>query len=166
MKPHHTQPIVCGIAVVLAAAGGFFLGSLRAAADPREQLLEADREFDRAVAQRGLDAWVDHFAEDGRMLPVGADPVIGREAIRKRMAPAFASAGFSIRWNPVFADVARSGDLGYTYGMSEVKSAGQDGTPAIQHGKYLTVWKKQTNGSWKVAADIGNSRPAQQPASQ
>ncbi len=151
---------------MLAAAGGFGLGSLNGAADPREQLLEADREFDRAVAERGLEAWVDHFAADGRMLPVGADPVIGREAIRNQMAPAFARAGFSIRWRPVFADIARSGDLGYTHGMSEVKSTGQDGTPVTQYGKYLTVWKKQTNGSWKVAADIGNSRPTQRAASQ
>ncbi len=166
MKPRLMQPIVWSMSLVLAAAGGFVLGSLNGAADPREQLLEADREFDRAVAERGLEAWVDHFAEDGRMLPVGADPVIGREAIRKQMAPAFATAGFSIRWRPVFADIARSGDLGYTYGTSEVRSAGKDGTPVTQYGKYLTVWKKQANRSWRVAADIGNSRPSQQAASQ
>ena len=84
-------------------------------ADAREVLMKADADFDAAVAEKGIDAWVASFAEDGLMFRAG-EPVHGRAAIRELMAPAFATPGFSLRWKPVAADIAASGDLGYTYG--------------------------------------------------
>ncbi len=75
----------------------------------------ADADFDRAVAEKGVDAWVAAFAEDGIMFRAG-EIVRGHAAIRELMAPTFSTPGFSLRWKPVHADIAASGDLGYTYG--------------------------------------------------
>lgn len=135
------------------------LASLMAGAANREVLLQADREFGQAVAARGVDGWVDCFAEDGKMFPAGRDVVEGKAAIRELMAARFAQPGFSLRWTPVGGEIARSGDFGYTYGTSESRGVDKDGQPTVSRGKYITVWRKGQDGAWKVVADIGNAAP-------
>jgi ketosteroid isomerase-like protein len=131
-------------------------------ADAREVLMKADADFDAAVAAKGIEAWVATFAEDGLMFRAG-EPVHGRPAIRELMAPAFATPGFSLRWQPVAADIAASGDLGYTYGTYQNSSPGADGKPEVRTGMYVTIWKKQADGSWKAVVDLGSSAPPPQP---
>ncbi len=63
-------------------------------------------------------------------------------------------------WEPQKGEVAQSGDLGYTWGKYTVETKDKDGKPVKSHGKYLNVWKKQANGSWKVVVDIGNKSPS------
>ncbi len=107
------------------------------------------------------------------MFPAGGPIVTSKEAIRALMAPAFANPTFSLTWQPAGAEVSRSGDLGYTYGTFESKrndadrkpsqnkagSSGKEslaGKPVIHRGKYVTIWRKDADGSWKVVVDIGN----------
>ncbi|MGA8309112.1 MAG: nuclear transport factor 2 family protein, partial [Terriglobales bacterium] len=59
----------------------------------------------------------------------------------------------------VKAEMAASGDLGYTFGNYVLKSKDKDGHAVAHYGKYATVWKKQKDGSWKVVMDMGNSSP-------
>jgi ketosteroid isomerase-like protein len=135
------------------------LGSLMAGAANREVLLQADRAFGQAVAARGVDGWVDCFAEDGKMFPAGRDVIEGKAAIRELMTARFAQPGSSLRWTPMGGEIARSGDFGYTYGTSESRGVDKDGKPTVSRGKYITVWRKGTDGAWKVVADIGNAAP-------
>jgi ketosteroid isomerase-like protein len=60
----------------------------------------------------------------------------------------------------VQADVAESGDLGYTLGRYESRRIGPDGQQVRETGSYLTVWKRGADGSWKVALDIGSPDPS------
>jgi len=154
-------------AIGILATGGLSLliavrewnsGAL-AAVDEREALMQADRDFDRVTAETGVEGWVSYFAEHGQMFPAGADIVSGRQAIREAMAPAFGNPEFSLRWKPLGAEVSRGGDLGYTYGTYVAKGPGPQGEPAERHGKYVSIWKKQADGSWKVVVDIGNASP-------
>jgi ketosteroid isomerase-like protein len=135
------------------------LGTLVVSAAAKDELLEADREFGKAVAARGIDGWVECFAEDGKMFPAGGEVVEGKKAVRELMAARFAQPGFSLHWTPLGAELARSGDFGYTYGMSESRFTGKDGKLIVATGKYITVWRKEKNGAWKVIADIGNATP-------
>jgi len=64
-----------------------------------------------------------------------------------------------LTWKPVYADMAASGDLGYTYGTFEFRSRDKDGKLTVEYGKYVSIWKKQKDGSWKVVMDMGNSSP-------
>ena len=57
------------------------------------------------------------------------------------------------------AEMAASGDLGYTFGNYVATSKDKDGKVVKHYGKYVTIWKKQADGSWKVAMDTGNSSP-------
>ena len=52
-----------------------------------------------------------------------------------------------------------SGDLGYTYGNYEFRSKDKEGKATVERGKYVSIWKKQKNGNWKVVMDMGNSSP-------
>jgi len=115
--------------------------------------LEAD--FAKAVAEHGHAAFVSYFAEDGVELDDGGG-IASRDEIAKQ--PAWPE-GTSLSWTPVRGDMAASGDLGYTYGNYVFKSRNRDGKIVSTYGKYMSVWKKQKDGSWKVAVDMGNSSP-------
>ena len=59
-----------------------------------------------------------------------------------------------LTWEPDFADVAKSGDLGYTWGRYTYTSF--DSTESPSCGFYVTIWKKQLDGSWRFVFDAGN----------
>lgn len=118
------------------------------------ELIEADRGWARAVQQIGLGAWLRAFGETGIMVSNGVS-YSGQDGIRAQVLPLFADSLFSITWEPNFAEVAESGDLGYTIGTYEM-TASADGEPATFRGSYLTVWRRNADGAWKVEADIGN----------
>ncbi len=64
-----------------------------------------------------------------------------------------------LSWQPQFADIARAGDLGYVYGVYQIrdKATGAD-AKVIEQGTYIRIWKKQPNGKWKVAVDLLRSK--------
>lgn len=55
------------------------------------------------------------------------------------------------------AVLAESGELGYTVGQYTITVTGEDGERSVEKGKYVTIWRKQADGSWKVVLDGGNS---------
>lgn len=118
------------------------------------ELIAADRRFSASVQRSGLAAWITAFAPSGRMIADGQS-YVGPEGIRRAMLPVFADTTFSITWDPNYAEVAASGDLGYTVGRYERRSRAE-GETVVNSGTYLTVWRRQEDGSWKVKADIGN----------
>jgi ketosteroid isomerase-like protein len=139
-------------ATVLAILG--CTGSSAPAADP-SVLVDADRAFARAVAEGGTDAWVSWVAADGAQIVPGAGEIRGRDSIRALMAY-LDDPGTKLTWEPVRAQIAASGDLGWTTGTYESESVGSDGRVQHGQGRYVTVWRKQDDGSWKVVMDLGN----------
>lgn len=145
--------------------GGFcmlIIAGCRPAADPareRAALLEADLTFEKATGEHGLQGWVGWFAEDGFQVPNWGPLVIGPEAIRANMKGLFGDTTVRLTWAPDTALVAASGDMGYTIGHWQLLRLGAPADSAAARGRYLTVWKKQPDGGWKVAADIGNQEP-------
>lgn len=119
-----------------------------------EALMDADREFARNVATRGTEGWVNAFATDGMMFD-GAQPVVGHDAIRAYMGPAFDSGQFLLTWDPVDARIASSGDLGYTRGRWESRRPTPEGSEVTGSGTYVTIWQQDAEGKWRVVLDIG-----------
>ena len=122
-------------------------------------LFQLEADFAQAVADHGHAAFVTYFAEDGVELDDGGG-ITPRQGIAKQ--PAWPE-GTSLAWTPVKADMAASGDLGYTYGNYIFKSKNKEGKTVASYGKYMSVWKKQKDGSWKVAVDMGNASPEPKP---
>ncbi len=119
----------------------------------REALLEADRAFARETAARGVEGWLDFHLEDAHNVPAAGPAVVGHALIRERMAAFLADTTQFFTWEPVFAETAADGSLGFTYGDWSTTDLSTDSVTS--RGRYLTVWKKH-DGEWKVTADIGN----------
>jgi ketosteroid isomerase-like protein len=122
------------------------------------ELIETDRAFARSTAEGGLDAWVQHFAPEGAMIS-GQGEITGEPYIRAAMAPVLTDSTVAFTWRPQRARVAESGELGYTVGdyrISRIDSTGQ-AAETLDRGKYVTIWRRQPDGTWKVVADIGSS---------
>jgi len=123
-------------------------------------IVRAEREFMDDVGRRRLEGWVDHFADSAVTLPPGRLANVGRAPIRKGMAATFADSSVHVAWYPVYATVAASGDLGYTWGYYRWTSRDDKGVPAApSDGKYLTIWRRDESGRWKVLLDTGNQGP-------
>ena len=61
-----------------------------------------------------------------------------------------------LKWRPAKSDVSKAGDLGYTYGIAEFKTQGGAKT---EYFNYVRIWKRQTQGEWKVVLDAFNPCP-------
>jgi len=120
------------------------------------ELLSVDRAFSEASAQHGFATALDQYlVEDAVRLPQDAPPVFGRPNIVNTMQSS--SQEFTVTWEPEAGQVAESGDLGWTWGRYlAVKRA--NGEP-VSRGKYLNVWERQPDGSWRVKIDAGNQTP-------
>lgn len=68
-----------------------------------------------------------------------------------------------LNWYPVYADISKSADFGYTTGPWEYKTQDKNGETVSAFGHYVSVWKKQQDGQWKVDIDIGISHPKPEP---
>jgi ketosteroid isomerase-like protein len=63
-----------------------------------------------------------------------------------------------LKWYPEFADMAASGDFGYTTGPSEFRL--KVGSKLPDHkGYFHSIWRKNSNGEWKVLLDMGTPSP-------
>lgn len=115
----------------------------------------ADQAWLKVFAAKNLEKSVAMCDDAGAILAPNAPASEGHTAISKSFAAFFALPNFKISWTPSKAEV--SGDLGYTSGAYEFSFVDPTGKTIPDHGKYVTVWKKQKDGSWKVLLDIFNT---------
>lgn len=118
---------------------------------------DADAAWSKTAEAKNLDAMIAYYTDDAISMPPNEPLASGREAVRKAMGAMFALPGFSLKWQAAKVEVARSADIGYSQGTYEFGMTDPKGKPIMDHGKYLTIWKKQPDGTWKVAVDTFNS---------
>jgi ketosteroid isomerase-like protein len=122
-------------------------------------LFDLDARFAKDVLARGGAAFADWFADDGIALNNGAAPLIGKVSIVK--SAAWAPQDYQLTWTPTDAMMGPSGDMGYTWGHYEGRSKDSNGNPVLTSGRYITMWRKEPDGNWKVVLDAGaNDAPA------
>lgn len=120
------------------------------------KLLKADTDFAKMSVEKGAKAAFDFYlAEDAIYLINGGMPIVGRKSI----TDIFSRRESVLDWKPEKAEVAKSGELGWTWGNSFIKYKDEEGKEQTAYYKYVSVWRKQKNGEWKVTVDIGNSSP-------
>jgi ketosteroid isomerase-like protein len=120
-----------------------------------EAILAADAAWLKVYQRKDLAKSVAFCDEQASMLAPDAPIAIGKDAIAKVMADDFKHD--NIAWHAKKVGVARSGDLGYTSGTTEMSLKDAAGKTMSYKGKYLTLWKKQADGEWKVLYDMFNS---------
>jgi ketosteroid isomerase-like protein len=120
-------------------------------------LFDLEARFEKDVLERGGAAFASWFAEDGVALGNGAAPLIGKVAIEK--SANWSPKDYQLTWTPTDAMMGPSGDMGYTWGHFEGHSKDANGNPVLTSGRYITMWRKQADGSWKVVLDAGANEP-------
>ena len=118
--------------------------------EERGTLTNLDREW--AASIKDTDKFMSYYAPDASLYAPGMPVATGPEPIREALKQMTSSPGFSLRFEPTLAEVSASGDLGYTAGTYDMTMNGM-----MEKGKYITVWKKQPGGEWKVKEDIFNA---------
>jgi len=121
----------------------------------RTALLAIDRKFSNSSAADGATkAFQAYSASHVRLFRNDHYPLLGADAIRQLLSTRSNSL---LTWEPLAADISRSGDLGYTHGTYVVKNPNEDGK-VIERGNYLRIWKRE-KGDWKVVVDVANPLP-------
>jgi ketosteroid isomerase-like protein len=124
-----------------------------------DTLLSVDKEFsDLSVSKGTAEAFLTYAADDVIVMRQDLLPITGITELKKHYENGVRK-NTTLKWQPVKAEVAGSGELGYTFGKWEFIVKQQDGKDTSFYGVYVTVWKKQPNGSWKFVLDGGNSTP-------
>lgn len=110
---------------------------------------QTDVDFAQMAEEKGFrKAFMEYMEEEAILLRDNHMPIIGADAVQ--YISSINDSTFKISWEPQGGDVAESGDMGYTYGLYQLKTETEE-----QRGTYLTIWRKQKDGKWKYAVDAG-----------
>lgn len=121
-----------------------------------QTMVNTELAFAKMAAEQGIrPSFMAFIADDGILFRPG--PVKGKQWMVDHPLPASDKQPL-LSWYPSVADMARAGDMGYTTGPWEFKADVHD-AKAVAFGNFLTVWKRQADGSWKFAIDLGISNP-------
>lgn len=118
-------------------------------------IVDSERSFARACSEVGIRASFLKFFDDDA-IAFFPHPVKYKAEVSGRPAPD--PHATVLQWEPQAGDVAASGDIGYTTGPSARTDNTSENTP-VTYGQFFSIWKKQSDGSWKVIVDIGTSCP-------
>jgi uncharacterized protein (TIGR02246 family) len=158
-----TRPLALSVCFVLLSLA--FVGTAAADTNIEQALRDLDAQWSAAAAAKDLDKTVSYYAETAIVLAPNAPSVTTKEAIRSAWKEMLARPGAGISWKATKVEVAKSGDLAYVSGTYEDTMTDASGKPVKDRGKYVVIFKKQADGTWKVVADIWNSDlPASTPA--
>lgn len=114
------------------------------------ELIKVDKTFSTMCVENGMNyAFIHYVADDGVMLRPNSMPVVGKTNIESLFRNDDKDIKFT--WKPLYGEVAKSGELGYTYGTYKF-GVGE----SQQKGTYVSIWKKNTKGEWKFVLDSGN----------
>lgn len=120
-------------------------------------LLELEGRFSQAVAAGGGKAFTTWFAEDAVTLNNGRPAIQGRGNIAAQAT--WDPKDYQLTWVAEGAQMGPSNDMGYTWGTYEGRSKDKNGEPVVTTGRYITIWRKQPDGTWKVAMDASANGP-------
>jgi ketosteroid isomerase-like protein len=150
MKKISLSVLLVSLALVVVA----FAQTTGMTSDPRS-LVEAERAFAKTSEVKGTrEAFLENLADDSVLFHPG--PVDGKKWWNDQpVRPGVLS------WQPIYASVSRAGDLGYTTGPWEFREKSLEDKP-VAFGYFVSIWKRQADGAWKVILDLGTRNPAPQ----
>ena len=120
-------------------------------------LREAATAYHQAASAKDVDAVVALYDEGAIMIPPNAELVEGLAGVRGYRFGFIETPGVELEFELVRAEVSAAGDIGWTLAIGEITINQPDGPPGRDRVRDFHMWKKQTDGSWKVVVDTWNS---------
>jgi uncharacterized protein (TIGR02246 family) len=160
----HRSFLIAGAAALALAAGGCQKGaSTGSDPDAAKKAIQADeKSWNEQFKSGDTEALVGHYADDAFFVAPGVK-ADGSTAIRKAYADAHTDQNFKLSFASDKIDVAASGDLAYARGhFSEQYTDPKTQKVMSDSGSYVTVYKKQQDGSWKAVEDFAAADPGTQ----
>jgi ketosteroid isomerase-like protein len=117
----------------------------------------ADASFQQAIAAKDLNKIISFYADDAVLMPAAKPLLTGKAAITDEWKELLAIPAFENTSKLAQVEVSGANDLAYTRGSYETRLMGEDGKIVTEPGKWLSVWRKQPDGSWRVAIESYNT---------
>lgn len=145
--------------IVVFLTSLFFFSSCKTGKETRmkqwkEEIRETEQAFAEMARKEGIPKAFLTYADDNAVILRNKQLIKGKQAIQdfysRQTAP---KEQVSLTWKPDFVDVSSSGDLGYTYGTYQYTVTDSLGNTKTSKGIFHTVWKRQSDGSWRFVWD-------------
>jgi ketosteroid isomerase-like protein len=117
-----------------------------------EEIISIEKQFESMVQEKGIAEGFIHFADENAVLNRNNKIIKGKAEIRKYFKEQNLNE-IKLNWKPDFVDISKSGDLAYTYGHYLFSAISPKGDTIKSDGVFHTVWKRQSDGSWKYVWD-------------
>ena len=154
MNSHRMRPallvfvLICAIAPLTAQS--------RSPRKALQQMVATERAFSQTSEEKGIrESFAAFIADDGVLFR--PRPVPGKKWMQEHPVQPAPTRPL-LTWQPIFAGMSRAGDLGYTTGPWQLKNNIKDAKPSA-FGNFMTVWKKQYDGTWRFVLDLGIDNP-------
>jgi uncharacterized protein (TIGR02246 family) len=146
-----------GVLVAIAGVGCSNQTTQATAPDTRtadEAAIRAqDGTFEQGVAAKDVDRILALYEDDAVLFAPKAPAAIGKPGIRTAFQGLLGAPGIKMTFKTTSVDVSRSGDLAMQRATFQIETTDKDGKPSTETGQGVVVWRKQSDGSWKIIAD-------------
>ena len=112
-----------------------------------------DSTFEQGVAAKDADKILALYEDGAVLFAPKAPAAIGTPAIRTAFQGLLGAPGVKMTFKSTSVDVSRSGDLAMQRATFQIETTDKDGKPSTETGQGVVVWRKQSDGSWKIIAD-------------
>jgi uncharacterized protein (TIGR02246 family) len=133
-----------------------------------QAIKDNEAQWNKDFQAKDVDKLLAHYTDEAVLMSPGAGPSTGKDAIRSALQEMVGDNALVLSFTADRVEVAKSGDMAYTQGgytMTITNPATKK--PVNDKGSYVTVYKKQADGSWKAVSDIATSAtPPAMPAAK
>ena len=123
--------------------------------------MQLSKEWSQAASAGEVEKIISYWAEDAVVMSAGEPVLNGKQAIRKMVEESYKMPGFRISWQPQHVVVSESGDMAYLLEDSQISFMDSTGKPFTINNKAVSIWRKQSDGTWKNAVDISTPDASQ-----
>jgi uncharacterized protein (TIGR02246 family) len=116
-----------------------------------------DLNWVKAFASKDAPGTASFYADNAVLMAAGAPMATGKDAIQKAFVGMMGDSQFALTFAPNKVVVSKGGDMAYEIGDYQITFSGKKGKPETTKAKYVVVWGKQADGSWKALVDAPNT---------
>ncbi len=143
------NPLFLIVAMILLVA----CNATRTKEEYKAEIVKVETEFQSMAAEKGVAEAFSYYADENGVIKRDNDSLIkGKDAIRNYYSnPLYKHV--RVIWSPDYVEVAKGGDMAYTYGRYKWVLVDEQGSKKEYTGVFHTVWKRQVDGSWRYVWD-------------